>query len=188
MNVGPSILIAMNNFSNFVEQQTHGEWHRNCVTLACDDANCFLQSRPPDWNALHNNVGHSQYGTGGGRPGNPLTYVEKMHVSGEIGAFIGERNKKGGWKAMENCKSSLFLAYWPNVFQLRTSIGTDGYQFQMQWFVLADMNWKAWRFWVFGLVCSVSPSKKLENFLGCPLFPPWFFWLTWPGQMEYLTS
>jgi hypothetical protein len=50
-----------------VEQQTHGEWHRNCVTLGCDDANCFLQSRPPEWEALHN-VRHSQDGTGGGRP------------------------------------------------------------------------------------------------------------------------
>jgi len=37
--------------------------------VACDDANGFLQSRPPEWNALHDVVGHSQYGTGGGRPG-----------------------------------------------------------------------------------------------------------------------
>jgi hypothetical protein len=65
--VGPSILIAMNKFVKLLNNKLMGEWHRNCVTLACDDANCFLQSRPPEWEALHN-VRHSQDGMGGGRP------------------------------------------------------------------------------------------------------------------------
>ncbi len=111
-----------------------------------------------------------------------------MWVEGGVGKgpYIVERNKQV--EVMENCKSSVFLAYWPNVFyyvhqveRMSTSSNCN------------DSCWQIWtenpsRFWVFESVCSVSPSKKMENFLGCPLFPQWFFWLSRPGQMEHLTT